>query len=91
MSRADGEKCLKYYFGVRILRNKKRRKIMFSADRIRIENGDLLLIEERNGREEVFRAFARGTWFDVYAASCMDGTEVYEDHDVDEETGKDLR
>ena len=79
---------LRYYFGARITRAGKRRKIYFSADSIRVENGDLLMMREQDGKESVFRALARGTWQDVFAASCLDGMEVYEEHDMDEK-GKD--
>jgi len=81
----------KYYYGVRIIRGKTRRTVYLVADRIRIENGDLLLIQERDGKEEIYRAFARGTWFDVFGANCLDGSEIHEDHDVNDETGKDDR
>lgn len=82
------------YYGVRIVRAKKNRTVNFYADEIRVENGDLLLIaldEKHDGKEVVYRAFARGTWQDVYSANCMDGSEVGEEHDIDVATGEDAR
>jgi hypothetical protein len=78
---------LKYYFGARITRGKTRRLIYFQADGIRVENGDLLLLRVNDGEEQVYRALARGTWQDVFAASVMSGSEVHEEHDVNAETG----
>lgn len=81
---------MKYYYGARITRGKTRRKIYFTADDIRIQDCDLLMIRLREGKEEVFRALARGTWQDVFGADVLDGSEVHEEHDIDEATGKDL-
>jgi len=81
---------LKFYYGVRIVRGKKLRTIYFFADGIRVENGDLLLMDERS-TPKIHRAFARGTWLDVFSASCLDWSEVHEEHDYDDTTGKDAR
>lgn len=93
------EKIGKLYWGVRIVRNKKPRTLYVYADQIKIENGDLLLLghlkNEMNGETNpggfLYRAFARGSWLDVFAASCMDGTECGEEHDIDDGTGNDAR
>lgn len=90
----NGEEIGRYYFGVRITRDKVSRILNVYADEIRIENGDLLLFGHRRDEPPatfLYRAFARGTWQDVHSASCMDGSELGEDHDVDVATGKDLR
>lgn len=80
------------YFGARILRGKQRRMILFHASHIKVENGDLLLFRTReNGEEYLYRALARGTWQDVFAADGFHGDELHEEHDVDEATGKDAR
>jgi hypothetical protein len=47
------------------------------ADRFAIESGMLVLY--KGG--EPYRAFAPGAWEQVAAISCLNGTEMYEDHD----------
>jgi hypothetical protein len=79
----------KRYFGVRIIRAKKNHTVYVHADEIRVENGDLLLIEKRDEKEVPYRAFARGIWQDVFAADEFNGDELHEVHDYDETTGKD--
>ena len=83
------------YWGIRIIRNKTSRTLYVSADEIKIQDGDLLLFGRRNNEETpasfLFRSFARGTWQDVFAASCLGGDECSEHHDIDETTGKDAR
>jgi hypothetical protein len=81
---------LKFYYGVRTVRGKKLRTVYFFADNIRVENGDLLLMDE-SSTPKIYRAFARGTWLEVFSASCFDGTEIQEEHDYDDATGKDAR
>lgn len=82
------------YWGIRILRNKKPRTLYVYADQIRIQDGDLVLFGHWNGKEPstcVLRSLARGTWLDVFAASCLDGNEISEQHDIDDKTGEDAR
>jgi hypothetical protein len=84
----------RYFWGVRIVRNKKRRLLNFYADKIEVRDGDLLLFGHMTDQPEgsfLYRSLARGTWFDVFAASCLDGSECGEDHDIDEATGEDAR
>lgn len=81
-----------FYFGVRILRNKKRRLLYVYADKVTVEEGNLLLWRKKpNESPQVYRAFAPGSWLEFFAASCMDGDEMAEEHDYDEATGKDDR
>ncbi len=84
------------YWGVRITRGRKKRTLFVHADRIEVRDGDLLLFGHmKNSQTEagsfLFRSFAHGTWHDVFAASCLDGSECSEEHDYDDTTGKDLR
>ena len=84
------------YWGIRIKRGNKPRTLYVHADKIQIQDGDLLLYGHMNSesKEEggfLFRVFARGSWQDVFAASCMDGSECSESHDIDDVTGKDGR
>jgi hypothetical protein len=84
------------YWGIRITRNKKPHTLHVHADRIAIQDGDLLLYGHMKNQQKeagsfLFRSFARGTWLDVFAADCLDGTECSENHDVDESTGWDAR
>jgi hypothetical protein len=93
------EQIGRLYWGVRIVRNKESRTLHVYADEIRIQDGDLLLLghlqNEANGPTEpasfLYRSFARGTWTDVYSASCLDGNEIGEEHDVNDKTGQDAR
>jgi len=83
-----------YYWSVRVARNKKPRQLYFYADRIEVRDGDLLMWGHMSGQAEgtfLYRALARGTWSDVAAASCLDGSECGEEHDYDLQTGKDAR
>lgn len=80
------------YWGVRIARMKKPRTLYVYADRIEVKDGDLLLYFNHSAKgETLHRAFARGTWQDIFAASCIDGTECGEEHDFDDATAKDAR
>jgi hypothetical protein len=82
----------KYYWGIRILRAKKRRTLNVFADEIKVQDGDLLLYGHlSDGAKYLYRAFARGEWLDVFAASCLSGEEINEDHDIDDGTGVDAR
>jgi hypothetical protein len=82
------------FWGVRILRAKRNRTLHVYADEVRIQDGDLLLLGHmKDGAPSSFllRSFARGTWTDIFAASCLDGCELSEEHDVDDVTGRDDR
>jgi hypothetical protein len=85
----------KFYWGIRITRNKKPRTLYVHADRIQIQDGDLLLFGHLKSEEHkepasfLFRSFARGTWQDIFAADCLNGNECSESHDIDDATGKD--
>ena len=89
----------KLYWGVRIIRNKKPRTLYVYADEIKVQDGDLLLFGHLNNESNgptapggfLFRSFARGAWQDVFAASCLDGNECSESHDIDTATGEDAR
>lgn len=74
----------KQYFGIRILRQGKPRRLYVYADEISIEDGNLLLL--RNDKE--YRAFAPGVWLDVFAADEWDGNELGEVHDRDDRTAE---
>ena|SRR6266849_6851064 len=83
-----------YFWGIRVLRGKTQHTLRVFADEIRIQDGDLLLFGHMKGGEPasfLYRAFSRGTWSDVFAASCLDGTECGEEYDVDESTCQNAR
>lgn len=81
-----------FYFGVRILRNKKPRLLYVYAERVTVEGGNLLLWRKKgDDAPQIYRAFAPGAWVEFFAASCIDGDEMAEEHDYDETTGKDAR
>jgi hypothetical protein len=76
----------KQKWGIRITRSKKPRMVYVYADRIQIQDGDLLLYGHPRDQElatALIRSFARGAWHDVFAASTG---EMSEDHDTDEPT-----
>jgi hypothetical protein len=82
----------KYYWGIRITRSKKPRTLYVFADEIKVQDGDLLLYGHlADGTSYLYRSLARGTWQDVFAASCLSGEEMNEDHDFDESTHVDAR
>jgi hypothetical protein len=62
----------------------QRHEVHLYADRFAIEAGQLVLYKG----DEPYRAFAPGTWEQVVAISCFNGTEMYEDRDFVRSSGE---
>jgi hypothetical protein len=73
------------YFLVRCSRDKTPHQIYLYASRFEVTDGDLVLFSKD---DKTYRAFSRGNWQEIASASCMDGSEMYEEHDYVETKGK---
>jgi hypothetical protein len=86
------EAGLPYYWAIRTVEKKKEHLLYVYAKAITVESGHLLLWRQKEGEQrELYRGFAPGTWLEFYSASCLNGDQIGEQHDIDVATGKDAR
>jgi DNA-directed RNA polymerase alpha subunit len=69
------------YFVVRSIRFGKQHEIYLYATRFEVSNGDLVLFDKQ---DKPYRAFSRDTWHEIATTSCLDGSEMWEEHDLSE-------
>jgi hypothetical protein len=60
-----------------------RHELRLFADKFEVDGTGNLLLYDRDG-QEAYRAFAAGSWQEICGASCFDGSEVNEAHDLAE-------
>ena len=78
-----------YFWGIRVKQAEKIETIYVYADEIKVQDGDLLLLGhqthnhiENPPASTLFRVLARERWVDVFAASCLDGSEMSQNSDA---------